>query len=164
MGGVFARLGWVGRGVRHIPTLCGACDVAVRRLPAPTSASGRLPGPAGQPTVKVLPLTVMVFGVSPVGAGPDTRSPVAASKWLWWHGQMIWPPSTEPTMQPWCGQTASKALKAPAVGWVTTVLVSAKTLPPPTGMSDVGVPEEAAPDGDPPVLGTGGLLQAARAP
>src|SRR6478672_11249127 len=67
---------------------------------------------------------------------------------------MIWPPSTE-----------------------ATVLVSAKILPPPTGISDVGVPPAAAElapedgaaaalldDESAGAVGTGGLLQAASAP
>src|SRR5215218_6546449 len=78
---------------------------------------------------------------------------------------MICPPSMAPTVQPWWGHTASKALKAPAVGWVTTVCVSGKILPPPTGISEVGVPAPPPADGEsPPAVGTGGLLQAASAP
>ncbi|TQM58235.1 hypothetical protein FBY41_3595 [Humibacillus xanthopallidus] len=58
-------------------------------------------GRAGQLTVSVLPETVTVLGVSPVGAGPETGSPVVMSKWLWWHGQTIWLPSKDATVQPW---------------------------------------------------------------
>src|SRR6185312_6979231 len=43
--------------------------------------------------------------------------------------------STLPTRQPWCVQTAEKALISPALGWVTTTFWSLKILPPPTGMS-----------------------------
>jgi len=47
--------------------------------------------------------------------------------------------SIEPTMQPWCWQTAEKALYWPAVAWVTTTLSAARITPPPTGMSDKGI-------------------------
>src|SRR3954470_3925457 len=98
VGGDLPRLRSVGRRIRHgVHPMSGprhrrtARAGAHRRSQTPperlaeTALRGRV-----QLTVKVFPLTVIVFGVSPVGAGPDTRSPVAASKWLWWHGQMIW--------------------------------------------------------------------------
>ena len=37
-----------------------------------------------------------------------------------WHGQMITPPSTLLTSQPWWVQTLLNALNVPAVGWVIT--------------------------------------------
>ena len=45
-----------------------------------------------------------------------------------------------PPGSPWCVQIELKALNSPAVGWVTTVLVAAKILPPPTGMSALAMP------------------------
>src|SRR5450759_4670539 len=45
------------------------------------------------------------------------------------------PLATLATVQPIWVQMALKALNSPALGWVTTVFVASKTLPPPTGMS-----------------------------
>jgi hypothetical protein len=59
------------------------------------------------------------------------------------------PPETSATTQPWWVQTAEKPLNVPAVGCVTTTFWSAKTFPPPTGMSEVfpsGVPPPEPPD------------------
>src|SRR5260370_15027982 len=47
------------------------------------------------------------------------------------------PPVTLPTMQPWCVHTAVNASNVPAVGWVITIFLSARILPPPTGISEV---------------------------
>ncbi len=122
-------------------------------------------------------MTVIVLAVEAGGRRDRRRrSPVVASKWLWWQGQMIWPPSTEPTVQPWWGHTASNALKVPAVGWVTTVLAVGEDLAAadrdlgrrratgggrarPGGRSRPALPTRSAG-----AVGTGGLLQAARAP
>src|ERR1700712_3843129 len=41
------------------------------------------------------------------------------------------------TAQPWWVHLEEKALNWPAVGWVTPTPLSAKTLPPPSGMSAV---------------------------
>jgi hypothetical protein len=55
-----------------------------------------------------------------------------------WQGQVIWLSETEPTVQPEWVQTAVKALKVPALGWVITMPPSALTiLPPSTGTSEV---------------------------
>ena len=54
-----------------------------------------------------------------------------------WHGQLMVPPDTSPTMQPWWVHTAVKASNEPAFGWVTTIFLAARTLPPPTGISAV---------------------------
>ena len=141
-----------------------------RRAGATAPANG-IREAGAQLTVNVSPVTVIVLGVRPVGCGTGDPAPVAASKWLWWQGQTIWLPSTDATVQPWCGHTASNALNVPAVGWVTTVWLSAKTLPPPTGISDVGVPPPPTSPADAAASRTtrrrrhvGGLLQAARAP
>jgi hypothetical protein len=73
------------------------------------------------------------------------------------QGQSIVPSATWSTVQPWCVQTALKALNWPAVGWVTTTFSAEKTLPPPTGMSLVlarepadDPPPDPPPDDDPP--------------
>src|SRR6476661_8223507 len=57
--------------------------------------------------------------------------------WLPWHGQMISPPCTWVTRQPWWVQIAVNALKSPLVGWVTTTCWAVRIFPPPTGTSDV---------------------------
>jgi hypothetical protein len=46
------------------------------------------------------------------------------------------PPDTSFTAQPACVQVAENALIVPSLGWVMTTPLSAKTTPPPTGMSD----------------------------
>src|ERR1035437_7086438 len=58
------------------------------------------------------------------------------------------PLATPATVQPLWVQTALKALNSPALGWVTTIFVASKTLPPPTGMSATlitSLPEPAEP-------------------
>src|SRR5579859_3726585 len=40
-------------------------------------------------------------------------------------------------MHPWWVHTAVKASKVPACGWVITILLSVRILPPPTGTSEV---------------------------
>ena len=52
-----------------------------------------------------------------------------------WQGQLMVPPPTEPTEQPWWVQVLENALKSPELGWVTTHFWSANTAPPPSGMS-----------------------------
>ena len=54
----------------------------------------------GQETEMLVPLTVAVLLGSGVVAGPCWTDPSVAEKWLPWHGQMIAPFTTEPTMHP----------------------------------------------------------------
>jgi hypothetical protein len=68
------------------------------------------------------------------GAGPPTTLPVAASKRLPWHGQLMVPLPTELTWQPWCVQTAENACTCEPVRVMTTAGLSMIT-PPPSGMS-----------------------------
>src|SRR6478672_1594314 len=60
------------------------------------------------------------------------------------------PSVTLETGQPWWVQIAEKARMSPWVGCVTTTFWSAKTVPPPTGMSEVA-PRSAPEAPDPPV-------------
>ena len=63
----------------------------------------------------------MIFlAASAFGAGPFFTEPSAAEYWLPWQWHWMVSPLTEPTVQPWCVQTAVNALKLPSVGWVTT--------------------------------------------
>src|SRR5262245_14861897 len=97
------------------------CPPLVRRSYAAGYAAGwdrgrARPGPAAygdgaQVTVKLEPVTVIVLASSGLLARlSGVGDPVVMSKWLAWHGQMISPPSTCPTMQPWWVHTAEKAL------------------------------------------------------
>jgi hypothetical protein len=81
--------------------------------------------------------TAIVAADSGEGAGPPATDPSAMWNLLPWHGQLMVPPETLLTVQPACVQTAVNALNVPVLGWVTTTLWSANTLPPPSGMSDV---------------------------
>ena len=73
-------------------------------------------------------------------AGPLLRpSPFSMENLLPWQSQLMVPSETLATRQPWWVQTAENALNSPAVGWVTTTFWSAKIVPPPTSMSEVGV-------------------------
>ncbi|GHF03526.1 hypothetical protein GCM10010359_00320 [Streptomyces morookaense] len=47
------------------------------------------------------------------------------------------PPVTAETVHPSWVHTAENALNSPFAGWVTTTLLSLKTFPPPSGMSEV---------------------------
>jgi hypothetical protein len=89
---------------------------------------------------------------SGVLAGPCTTEPSASAKLLPWHGQLTVSAVMVLIVQPWWVQVAENATNRPAVGWVITTSASAKTFPPPTGMSDVaarapdaGVPSEVTP-------------------
>ena len=62
------------------------------------------------------------------------------SYWLPWQLQSMVPLATCATGQPMCVQMELKALNSPAFGWVTTVLVAAMIVPPPTGMSALAMP------------------------
>src|SRR6266702_8759721 len=70
-------------------------------------------------------------------AGPLTTEPSEMLNLLPWHGQLMVPPVTVPTMQPWWVHTAVNASNEPAFGWVITIFLSARILPPPTGISAV---------------------------
>ena len=63
--------------------------------------------------------TVTVLAGSADVAGPLLTSPVAMSNSLPWQAQLMVPSFDARTVQPWWVQTAEKALKSPAVGWVT---------------------------------------------
>lgn len=78
-------------------------------------------------------------------AGPLATEPSAMLNLLPWHGQLMVPPDTEPTVQPACVHTAENALKVPAVGWVTTTCWLGKTRPPPTGTAVTGPSSGALP-------------------
>src|SRR5687768_3778039 len=81
------------------------------------------------------PSTVISFASSGLVAGPFFGEPSSIENLLPWQVQLIVPPSTPATGQPWCEQVALNALKLPALGWVTTTPWAAKTLPPPSGIS-----------------------------
>jgi hypothetical protein len=71
---------------------------------------------------------------------------------------MIFLSVTWPTRQPWWVQMAEKALKCPALGWVTTTCWSLRIVPPPVGTSaaatvafeDPDDPDPDEPDPDDP--------------
>jgi hypothetical protein len=86
--------------------------------------------------VIVSPSTVTVLGASGLGAGPFTTEPSVIEYLLPWQSQLI-VSVTSATGQPAWVQIEVKALNWPAVGWVMTACASAKTWPPPTGMSAV---------------------------
>src|SRR3977135_3543814 len=54
-----------------------------------------------------------------------------------WHGQPIVPPDTLPTVHPACVHTALNPWNSPDLGWVSTIFLSVRILPPPTGTSEV---------------------------
>lgn len=64
---------------------------------------------------------MIVFSGSGSVAGPCSTEPSATLKRLLWQAQSMVPSRTSDTMQPWWVQTAEKALKSPASGWVTTI-------------------------------------------
>ncbi len=111
---------------RHRPAPGPAALPPRRVVPDPGSADGDLVALDGD-------LLRRQRRLSRTGDG----EPSLIEKWLLWHGQTISPPSTLDTVQPWCVQTAVNALKSPLVGWVTTTFWSARTVPPPSGTSDV---------------------------
>src|SRR6478752_5728596 len=79
----------------------------------------------------------MLTGASADAAGPVTTEPLAMLNLLPWHGQLTVPPDTLETVQPWWVHTAVNASNEPARGWVITIFLSARILPPPTGTSEV---------------------------
>src|SRR3954447_976519 len=79
------------------------------------------------------PLTVISTDGSGLVAGPPCTLPSVIEKLLLWQGQLMTPSVTLFTAHPWWVQVAENALNSPAVGWVTTTLLSAKTFPPPSG-------------------------------
>jgi len=78
----------------------------------------------------------MLTGASGDGAGPCTTEPLVTLNLLPWHGQLMVPPDTLETVQPWWVHTAVNALNEPARGWVITIFLSARIVPPPTGTSE----------------------------
>jgi hypothetical protein len=70
-------------------------------------------------------------------AGPLTTAPVVMLNLLPWHGQLIVPPDTLPTVHPAWVHTALNPWNSPDFGWVITIFWVARILPPPTGTSDV---------------------------
>ena len=79
----------------------------------------------------------MLTGGSGDEAGPLTTAPLVILNLLPWHGQLIVPPDTLPTVHPAWVHTALNAWNAPDCGWVITIFLSVRILPPPTGMSEV---------------------------
>ena len=77
------------------------------------------------------------MGASGLVAGPWTTEPSVMLNLLPWQGQLMVPPETLATMQPWCVHTAVNALNEPDCGWVITMFLPLMILPPPEGMSDV---------------------------
>src|SRR6516225_2700908 len=111
----------------------------------------------------------MPTGGSGDAAGPLTTEPLVMLNLLPWHGQLIVPPDTVPTMHPAWVHTALKPWNSPDFGWVITICLAARILPPPTGMSAVlasAAGPAAAPEPEPAgaawaadeeVAGAGGL-------
>jgi hypothetical protein len=102
----------------------------------------------------------MLTGASADGAGPVTTEPLTTLNLLPWHGQLTVPPDTLETVQPWWVHTAVNAWNEPARGWVITIFLSARILPPPTGTSEVrasdgGWPEAGWGEDDWPEAGWG---------
>src|SRR6185436_2051904 len=79
----------------------------------------------------------MLTGASADAAGPVTTEPLAMLNLLPWHGQLTVPPDTSETVQPWWVHIAVNASNEPARGWVITIFLSARILPPPTGTSEI---------------------------
>src|SRR6185312_5551465 len=92
----------------------------------------------------------MLTGASADAAGPVTTEPLAMLNLLPWHGQLTVPPDTSETVQPWWVHIAVNASNEPARGWVITIFLSARILPPPAGTSEV-----RASDGGWPTAGWG---------
>src|SRR5690349_13502798 len=85
----------------------------------------------------VVPLTVIFFSGNGDVAGPFLTEPSLAENLLKWQPQLIVPPDTSATVQPWWVHVALNALNCPALGWVITTSAAATTTPPPTGTSVV---------------------------
>ena len=66
----------------------------------------------------MVPLTVIFFSGSGELAGPFLTEPSVAENLLKWQPQLIVPPDTSATVQPWCVHVALNALNWPALGWV----------------------------------------------
>jgi len=88
----------------------------------------------------------MLTGASADAAGPVTTEPLAMLNLLPWHGQLTVPPDTLETVQPWWVHIAVNASNEPARGWVITIFLSARILPPPTGTSEVRASDGAWPE------------------
>ena len=74
------------------------------------------------------PVTVMRLDLSGRWAGDRATEPSAMSNLLPWQPQLMVPPPTFATVQPWCVQIAVKHLKLPLDGWVTTTCWSAERM------------------------------------
>src|ERR1700760_4789988 len=103
----------------------------------------------------------MLTGASGDEAGPLTTAPLAMLNRLPWQGQLMVPPDTLPTVHPACVHTAVNALNVPDCGWVMTIFLAAKMVPPPTGtweveVSAAGAVPPAGPDAPAAGAGTGG--------
>src|SRR3954447_26864102 len=79
----------------------------------------------------------MLTGASADGAGPATTEPLLMLNLLPWHGQLMVPPDTLETVQPRWVHTAVNASNEPDRGWVITIFLSARILPPPAGTSEI---------------------------
>ena len=67
----------------------------------------------------------MDAGASGAGAGPPVTDPSEIENLLAWRGQTISASTIDAARQPWWVQTAVKAMKVPAFGWVMTTFWSA---------------------------------------
>src|SRR5437764_15319777 len=84
-----------------------------------------------------VPWTLMLTGARDDAAGPLTTEPLLMLKRLPWQGQLMVPLETLPTVHPACVHTAVNAWNVPDCGWVITIFLSARIVPPPTGTSEV---------------------------
>ena len=69
---------------------------------------------------------MMPTGGSGDAAGPLTTEPLVMLNLLPWHGQLIVPPDTVPTMHPAWVHTALKPWNSPDFGWVITIFLAAR--------------------------------------
>src|SRR3954454_12804200 len=86
------------------------------------------------------PSSLTGFLGSARGAGPRTTLPSLMEYWLPWHGHWMMPLLIVWTVQPRWVQVDEKPSNSPAVGWVTTMPLSAvRITPPPIGTFEAGV-------------------------
>src|SRR6201986_4719647 len=91
-------------------------------------------------------------------AGPLTTEPLVMLNLLPWHGQLIVPPDTLPTMHPAWVHTALNPWKSPECGWGIPIFLSVRILPPPAGTSEVlasAAGPAAVPEPEPASVGGG---------
>src|SRR5689334_20210875 len=96
-----------------------------------------------------VPWTLMLTGARGDAAGPLTTEPLLMLKRLPWQGQLMVPLETLPTVHPACVHTAVNAWNVPDCGWVITIFLSARIVPPPTGTSEVLASTAAPPPPEP---------------